>query len=90
MPTVTRFHFEDGGQDLTWMDVNSDGVISDCGPFHQRVYTGWVCYSHHEYSTPERGYPKVGGFLKVSKSADDYITTIKYPVVKIENVEVSA
>lgn len=82
--SVTRYWFEDQGQDLLYFDIE-DGDIVAAGPFHNDLYAGQLNYDY--YAGKEL---KVGGQIRYSKSPDHGVHTIKYPIVKIEKLQEAA
>lgn len=81
---MTRYHLEDIGQDLLWIDIE-DGDIVGAGPYHNDLYAGKLSYDYYANKTLRKGNK-----IRYSESPDHPVLFIKYPIVKIERLETSA
>lgn len=80
MGTTKRYLLADEGQDLIHLDIDGGDIVgAGCTPMMQEIYVGQLNYDHYEGKTL-----KVGDCIRVSKSPDDDILTIKWPIVAIE------
>ncbi|SFU77387.1 hypothetical protein SAMN05216480_12352 [Pustulibacterium marinum] len=78
---MKRVLFEDLGQDILWWDVNHDGEIVDCGPFHKQLYVGGVTdpCNDLEVGTKLNFISPVNGESRVLKYRVDVITETPKP-----------
>lgn len=83
---VTRYHLQDQQQDLLYLDISSEGVIVGVSPYCSdtlaNIYIGQVCYDYFTGTDLA-----VGMCPQISKGPEHPISTLRYAVVKIENVD---
>lgn len=80
---VIEIEFEDQGQDfLKWKIEYSNGwvlgEVIDSQPFQNSIWKGYYVLG---------GEPKIGECVQISKSPEDEVITIKYPIVAVKTVE---
>lgn len=71
-----RIRFEDRGQDFLYWDIDPDGVVIDCHPYHREVWKGCIVdlETLKEGKCLEYVHPRLGR------------GGIKYRVVEVENL----
>lgn len=76
-----RYHLNDEGQDLVAIDIQGSKIVGVHIPSLNHLYVGLESYDYWAQKKLKKG-----GKIRYSKGPGDGVFTIKYPIVKIEEL----